>query len=175
MLPRLIVALAILSLALPAAAQVHIVPPAPPATASTQLLCCSGWDVTVRPGWPDEFPDLRPVEGSNLSPSWPVVTLTVVPRAAHGNTYGLFIPGALIDFAVWNPASSFKVHGGRYLDVVTPLKSRRFTLTVPNALGGQFASGGILQVYLASHLPPRFTVTVDEGDGLTRDIARIRR
>jgi hypothetical protein len=137
-----------------------------PPHAGTPVRCCTSWSITASRGWPAEFPDMTPVDGGNLSPHWPVVTIRAVPRPPSGNAYGLDVPGMAMALYL-RDATAVEVRVGSTLFTLGPLgavATRRFPTVATHALGGQFQGQGILAVVYAAHLPPSFKVTVVPTD-----------
>jgi len=161
---------AFLVLAAPAWAQSRPNPPAPypipPPNAGTQTTCCSGYTVTMRHGWPAEFPEVRRTYDYNWPEAWPVVTITATPNAPAGNTYAVRVPGRAIDMLVWDPAGGTStVRGGTYRPgTIQPIDARGFPSMATNAIGGAFPGGGFLSVVHAGHLPAVFRVAVQNAD-----------
>lgn len=160
----------VVALSSPAWAQSRPSPPAvfpiPPPNAGTQVLCCSGYTVTARYGWPSPaLPGFRAVD-HNIPDSWAVVTIVAVPNAPTGNTYGLRAPGHAVDLRVWDPSDGIvEAQGTTYrLGRVQPIVVGPIDLPQVNAIGGTFPAQGYISVVYARHLPDVFQVAVRNAE-----------
>lgn len=155
----------------------------PPPNAGTHVIGSSGYIVTARSGWPEEFPDLWPRPSVGDMPlSWPVITITATPSRPTGDRYGVRLPPSAAEIRVWDrSAGSFEIDGREWTRAnIQHIRSHRFPVTLTNAIGGTFQGQGILAVLHAGHVPDSVQVLIrsvgeDYWERVTLQVRPVRR